>query len=159
MKQFKIFTFSLLFPSLLFPLFCFCDLYLDLFFNSNTPRNMSLYWSSFSLRYFNSLFTLFLASSSLVITFSSNNLEYSSPRIKLPVFEWKRVLSWALMRLSNSSRVATYTRSGRKATHFLLQTAEDQSWSRLLIIPVKSFSVGRDVTFLGHTRGRVTVFL
>ena len=53
---------------LLFLLFCFCDLFLDLFFNSNTPRNMSLHWSSFSLRYFNSLFTVFLASSSLVIT-------------------------------------------------------------------------------------------
>ena len=61
MKQFKVFTFSLLFPSLLFPLFCFCDLYLDLFFNNNTSRNMSLHWSSFSLRYFNSLFTLFFS--------------------------------------------------------------------------------------------------
>ena len=46
---------------LLFLLFCFCDLFLDLFFNSNTPRDMCLPWTSFSLRYFNSLFTIFFS--------------------------------------------------------------------------------------------------
>jgi len=103
MKQFIIFTFYLLFPFFALPFVLFLWSFSWFVFQQlNTPRNMSLHWSSFLLRYFNSLLTLFLASSSLVITSSSNDLEYSCPHIKLPVFEWNGVLRWPLMHLSIS---------------------------------------------------------
>ena len=61
------------------------------------------------------------------------------------------------MHLSNSSRIVTCTRSGRKAT----LSATNCTRLKLILFlnnPCHIFSVGRDITFLGHTRGRVTVF-
>ena len=46
----------------------------------------------------------------------------------------------------NSSRVATCTRSGRRATRFLLWTAQGKSWSRLIIRDI-SFRMGTVITF------------